>query len=598
MTEWMLRHRFLAAAFALVLAQGLLRWWWTIDGYFWQDDFRYLAQARSGLDLDVLFQDYNGHLMPGSFTLARVVVAFDSSYAVALGMILLLQAIASLLLIWVVDLLFERRPVTLVLLAAAIFTPLTLVGVSWFAYGLQIWPVQIALLACLGSYIRWTRERGWGWLVVTNLAYLGGLYFWEKALLIPGVLVLFAVLVLGRGQPLGVRLRSMLSQWRLWVPMLVLTGAYLALFLSRITFGDTNGQDPVDVGTFVTNGVLSTLLPGLLGGPWTASGSIFTVGATPHLAATLAAGLVWLAYVVISVVRTRWRAAQSWLWVVAVVVVDYGLLVIFRPTAEVLARDSRYIADAIPIIAIGALAAVLPLRHEEQPEPTEPGRVHRRLAGLTERLPGEPALAAGAAAVVLIGAVFSTVQIRDTMQHTTSRLYVDTLKETVERDTRRVVLDAGAPFPAVFFGSVGELSAGMGLKPSFADAGQDMQMFDDAGQAREVTVKDIAFEQTGPREQCGWLLRPGEPVDLETGRKSFDWPHRILQVGYYGKQSPLVTITVDGTDRAELPASDGLGLLTVRTPSMPERVTLTVTEPGASVCITEVRIGNATPKTS
>lgn len=604
MTDWILKHRFLAVALALVLVQLLFRWWWALDGYFWQDDFRYLAQASDGLTIDSLLQDYNGHLMPGSFAVSRLVVALGSSYAVALTIVLLMQTTASLLLVWVVDLLFPRRLLSLVVLAAAMFTPLTLVGVSWYAYSLQLWPVQAAMLACAGGYLKWRQTRAWRWLLLVTVSYAVGLFFWEKALLIPGVLVLLAVLVLDRRQGFILRLKELVRQWELWLPMIAITIGYAAIYLSRTASIGGEGesaQKSIDIAAFLDNGLLRTLLPGLLGGPWTNADSIFTVGATPGAVATVLSAVVWLAIILISVVRRPTSAAQAWLWVVTIVVIDYGLLVAFRPTADVLARDSRYIADAIPVVAVGVLAAMLPLRGEADPATSGEGRVagaRRVMADLLRPRLHRRVVAAGAALMLLAGAAFSTIAMGGGMRHASSRVYVNALKESVESDSGRVMLDSGAPYPGVFFGSVEELSRGLGLGAEFADAGQDLKMFDARGRPRSVGVRDASFEQKGPRTGCGWLLQPERPVEVKTGQKQIRWPHRVLQIGYFGKQPHSVTVTVDGKKRATLPAADGLGVLTVRVPTMPQKIRLSVETPGASLCITELTVGIATPKKS
>lgn len=606
MTDWLTKKRFFAVAMALVVVQLLFRWWWATDGYFWQDDFRYLAQASRGLSMDVLLQDYNGHLLPGSFAVSRLVVALGSSYAVALTIVLALQAGASLLLVWVVNLLFPRRLLSLVVLAAAMFTPLTLAGISWYAFGLQLWPVQIAMLACIGGYLRWRATRSWHWFALIVLGYAGGLFFWEKALLIPGVLVLLAVLVLDRHEPIAARLRALLREWELWLPMIALTIGYVAVYLSHTeSIGGGGAQGPmskgdVDVLTFLDNALLRTLLPGLLGGPWTNTDSIFTVSATPGVVAVTLSVLVWLAILAVSVIRRPLSALQAWLWVGVVVVIDYGLLVAFRPTADMLARDSRYIADAVPVVALGLLAALLPVR-EEAAVTAEGGR----LAGLRARLaemsrPGAPVLGAAAGALVLVvaGAGFSSIAMGDGMRHLSSRAYVTTLKQSIESDTGRVVLDSNTPYPEVFFGTVEEVSRGLGLGANFADAGQDLKMFDSRGRPRSVGVKDASLKQKGPRKGCGWLLQPDHPVEVKTGQKQVPWPHRVLQIGYFGKQPHAVTVTIDGKKRAALPAADGLGLLTVRVPKMPQEIRLSVEAPDASLCITDLTVGIATPKSS
>ena len=48
----------------LLVAQLVWRSVIALDSYFWQDDFRFLAEVNTGLTSDVALQRYNGHLMP------------------------------------------------------------------------------------------------------------------------------------------------------------------------------------------------------------------------------------------------------------------------------------------------------------------------------------------------------------------------------------------------------------------------------------------------------------------------------------------------------------------------------------------------------
>src|SRR3954465_6546412 len=65
----------LPVAAALIVGQLVLRGWASAGGYFLLDDLVFIDRAAS-LPFDArIFDDYNGHLMPGSFALVRVLTA-------------------------------------------------------------------------------------------------------------------------------------------------------------------------------------------------------------------------------------------------------------------------------------------------------------------------------------------------------------------------------------------------------------------------------------------------------------------------------------------------------------------------------------------
>ena len=92
-----------------------------------------------------------------------------------------LQAIASLLLLALLRLLFGRSPWVLVPFAAYLFTPLGLATATWLAAGLQAFPLQIALLGATIGLVRYLDTGRVRWAVVWVAAHALGLLFWQKA---------------------------------------------------------------------------------------------------------------------------------------------------------------------------------------------------------------------------------------------------------------------------------------------------------------------------------------------------------------------------------------------------------------------------------
>ncbi|WP_392426153.1 hypothetical protein [Barrientosiimonas humi] len=569
----------------LLVAATVTRWLLARDGYFWQDDFAYLEIVKGGLSPEVLLRDYNDHVMPGTFLLTAVVSALGSSWGIALAINLALQVVAGLLLLWVIHLLFPRTLMAPVVYAAALFTPLTLTGTYWFAYGLQLWPLQASLLAGIGCFVRWRQTAQVRYAVGMICAYVCGLFFWEKALLFVPVLAGFALLVWERDLPIRARVSRARSELWVWALLLGVTVAYLVFYLARTeTAGSAGGERSVSVLGFLNTAVLRTLLPGLLGGPWTAKGSIYTVGADPRAVSIVLTCLVWLA-IVASSLRLRGKVAgQAWLWTLGCLALDYALLVAFRPDAQTLGRDSRYIADAVPLVALGVLAAFhhTPVR-DASPATVQPTRVR---------------LGIGLAAVVaLVASAMTTTQaLGDGLRHTYSRDYVRALTNTITQDPSRPLLDRAAPHPAVFLGRQSALASAVGVRGAWPQTAQDMNMFDAIGRIGPVTIPRPEFTRQGPQSGCGWLVSPGSPVVITDVPPLRAGQERVLQVGYLSQRVHDLVIVVDGGSRQPVPTYDVLGVITTTISSPARKIEVRVDNPGAAVCVASITLGRPVAK--
>ena len=159
-----------AGAAALVLIGGQLLWRAALlgRGYFTQDDFLMLTLGARPLSLDLLLQDYSGHLFPGGFLFAWAnshLAPLDWTLAVV--EIVVLQLIASALAWLVLCRLLPGSWWRLAVLSVYLFCPLALWPTQWWAVAIQYLPVCIflflatwALLHRLQENSRWSGPRG------------------------------------------------------------------------------------------------------------------------------------------------------------------------------------------------------------------------------------------------------------------------------------------------------------------------------------------------------------------------------------------------------------------------------------------------------
>jgi hypothetical protein len=572
----------LAGALAMVLGQLLLRMALVPQSFWWQDDYLHLDLARRvGWSSELLVRDYNDHLeiLPNAayWLLAQLT---GSSWAPAAVLLLLLQLVASLLMVALLRELVGDRPVLLVALAIYLFTPILLVPLMWLAAGLEAWPLQIALLGTALGMVRFTRTGRWRWLVVAVAAHAFGLLAWEKALLVlPAVLGLH-LLVLEPGASLRRRVALVGRRWPAWLVHLVLAGAYLVLYLSVVDGSERSGDASADYVRAITGSVFRVFVPGLAGGPWRSAGALNTLFADPGTVGAVLFGAVLTILAVVTVWRSGLAAVGVWAWVLAYLAVDVALLLVGRTSFLVLvARDPRYVADAVPVavVAIGCLLAL-------------PRRGEREAAAPSRRT---FTIAAAVAAVLVVSGLVTTLQLFGGLRHQPVRSYVESAIAQAGALAGSGVVDTPAPEEIVAKGSMSTVLRAMGREDvPFDQSGTNLRIFDPAGRLVAVAIDDIVLSRPGKRagEQCGWVVRQ-EPVRL--GRVPASGHPDVLQVAYLTGFDGVLTVTV-GRQSASATLQPGLGDVTfvLRHPEGPIEATFEPDKKGAA-CLSDLVLGTA-----
>ena len=121
------------AAAALIALQLAVRAVVAFHGYFYWDDLILIGRAgtQNLLSPEYLFDDHDGHVMPGAFLLAGGITRLAPlEWAWPALSLVVLQLLASLALLRTLNAILGWRPVLLLPLTFALFTPL---GVPAFA---------------------------------------------------------------------------------------------------------------------------------------------------------------------------------------------------------------------------------------------------------------------------------------------------------------------------------------------------------------------------------------------------------------------------------------------------------------------------------
>lgn len=566
-------------AVALVGVQLLVRGWVVTGSYYFQDDFAHLEMARrAGWSGDYLVRDYGGHLEIGQYALiwllSRVV---EDSFLPAALLVLLLQGIASLLLFALLRAVFGESPLIVVALSVYLFTPLALAWTAWFAAAVQTLPLQISMLVTLWSMTRLHQTGRRRWALLAVLAHAAGLLFWQKALLVLPAALAFQLLVVADGGLRG-RVAALGRHRRVWLVHLVLVGAYLGLYTCVVDgLGEQGATTVTELRALLGTSLLKVFVPGLFGGPWHADGAeetLYPMSETYLTALFLGA---FLTLVVVSFRVTGKRAALAWLLLAGYLSADLALMVLGRADwLGLLARDPRYVADALPIVSL-ALAAAFRGALDPGPE--------RSALAVTIRERVDMSVALRAVLVLGVSSIVTTLQLAPLMQHQYPRNYVRALTSQLDEEVRLV--DSRAPEEIAARLTVAELLRAVGREDVVFDRpGTELSLVDGLGGLRRVALLPGSGETSGPLPGCGWRLG-AVPTDVTTVELE---SRQLLRADFVSAGPARLAVGLgDAVQHLDV---DGVGSAYFVLPAESGAVRLTA-EPSDAVCVATVAVGPA-----
>jgi hypothetical protein len=440
--------------------------------YFRQDDFKIYDMARSsGLSWGFFTQGDSGHLFPGVFAVTWVLarVAFYN-WPAATAVNLIFIAAASVAAWRLLRTLFGNRieiviPLVLYVVAAIGFENYAL----WIA-AVESVPMQLAIFAALTAHVHFIRTgryrhaaAAFGWLAF-------GLFFDEKAAVIP--LVLFAVTAayLSPDSRLFTAVRTTAVRWwRVWAGYVVLLAVYVVILLtSGLSTSSTKPVLPAagPAGTFAWHLISQNALPGLLGGPWRwlPNGDTgFAYAAPPPLLTWLS--LLVLAGLILATVATRrtsWRAwaiLAGWIVLADMLPIMLGRLQ-FPVSAALLGTETRYVSDSAAILAIVVGLVWLPVTRAEDQARREDGPADRSRSRPARYFGRRWQIAAlDLTALFVVGSVWSVQQLVDVSGGATAgavgRAYIANAREALaQTPPGTVIVNSQVPdniMQAVFF---------------------------------------------------------------------------------------------------------------------------------------------------
>lgn len=575
-------------AAALIIAQLGVRAVLAFRGYFYWDDLILIGRAGTQglLSPSYLFDDHDGHVMPGAFLVAGVIIRLAPLVwtwpAVSLVVLQLLAALALLRALYVI---LGWRPVLLIPLTFALFTPLGVPGFAWWSAALNSLPMLAALAWVCGDAVLLVRTGNQRYAATGVLAYLVGLLFFEKAAVIP--FVAFAVVALmchvsGAG--------ALRTAWRggvrLWVASLALTACWVALYLTVVNQRRWS-SDLAMTWALLRRSVTHGIVPGLAGGPWDwARWAPASPWATPPSAVMLLGWLILVAVLAVSLVRKR-RIGLVWLTAAGYAVacqVPIYLMRSSRFTALELAQTLRYFPDLVFVLALLAAIAF-----------TAP---NRESSGWLDTAWWRTALTSVVALLFLASSLYSTATFLTSWRDNPAEPYLKNAEAglatadtpLLDQEVDPLVLQRVA-WPENL---ASHMFALLPNRPEFTSATTRLRMLNSKGQLVDARVTWVRTITPGPVPHCGYFAQPDQPARLilDGPLLPADW---TVELNYLGNSDGSMVLALSEGPDVKVPVHPGLNRVYARLPGAGDAITVRATTAALSLCLASGPVGFLAP---
>ncbi|MFF0378557.1 hypothetical protein [Actinoplanes missouriensis] len=587
-----------AAAVALIVVSVVARALIARRGYLSYDDFPLISMAEEkALGPDYLFDLFNNHLMPAGHLVTWLTNAIGGfSYGPYLALLITAQAVVSIAFYRLLRLMLVPGWALLVPLAVFLFSPLTLEASSWWAVGINMLPMQLAMILAVGAQVKYMRTGARKHLVTLALSVLLGLLFFEKAILTVALVFLVALFLYAPGGPVRAVVQTIRRWWPSWAVLTFISLLFLAFYLVRSTSSLRRPASVDEVITFVVQMFGHTLLPGMAGGPWSwlGAGDGAPITAPSVLARWIALGVVAL-FVAFTVWLRGFAAVRAWLLLLSYTAIVAGLLGATRlgsVYSGVAGAVPRYLADVAVVAAIAVGAALCGLRQiDAVAKPVSPPRVV-----LTGRL-AVPLLAGGLAAF-LVSAGISGTGFGDAWAIKQGRDYLANARAGLEAaPAGTVFMDQTVPD-----GVVGRLSAPYNKQskffaplengPDFVTQARQLSVFDEEGNVRPAWVRG-SRSLPGPRSGCGYHLA-GSTVRIPLDSSVDEYWH-VVRIAYLARNDTSATARIGDGLVVPFDVHRGLNAVFLLAHGGGASVDVTVHDRTASLCTDEVLVGDIVP---
>jgi hypothetical protein len=581
------------AAAALIVVQLVVRAVLAFQGYFYWDDL--ILTGRAGtqdlLSPAYLFDDHDGHVMPGAFLVAGGITRLAPLNWIGPAIsLVVLQLLASLALLRALHVVLGWRPVLLLPLTFALFTPLGVPAFAWWAAALNSLPMQAALAWVCADAVLLVRTGKQRYAMTGLLVYFGGLLFFEKAAVIPFVAFTIAALyahVTSSGSIVDVWRRGV----RLWVPALAMTAAWIVVYLvvvdqKRWSF------DVAMTWDLLSRSVTHGIVPGLVGGPWDwQRWAPASPWATPPVVVMVVGWMALAIVAAVSFIRKQ-RIGAVWLVAVGYAVacqIPIYLMRSSRFTALELAQTLRYLPDLVVVLAL-LLAVGL----------CAPNRSGSSWLDASQR---RTVVTAGFTGLFVVSSLYSTATFLTSWRDNPAQPYLQNVQAglaAAHAGSSAPLLDQEVdPLVLQRVAAPENLASHMFAllrdRPEFAGATTDLRMLDVSGHVVDAKVTWVRSIVPGSAPNCGYLVQPDFPVSipLDGPLLPADW---TAEINYLANSDGSLTMSLSEGTETKVPVRPGLNRVFVRLSGAGDAIKVRANTAALSVCIAAGPVGFVAPR--
>ncbi|MDW5611708.1 hypothetical protein [Mycolicibacterium sp. D5.8-2] len=585
-------NRVARAAAALIALQLVIRAVLAFGGYFYWDDLILVGRAGTQglLSPGYLFDDHDGHVMPGAFLVAGVITRLAPLEWIGPAICLVvLAAIASLALLRALYVILGWRPVLLVPLTFALFTPLAVPGFAWWAAGLNSLPMLAAMAWVCADAILLVRTGNQRYAWTGTLVFFGGLLFFEKSAIIPFVAFTVAAL---HGYVTGTA--TVRQVWRrgarLWTATLAVTAAWVGVYL-LVVDQQRWSFDLAMTWDLLRRSFTHGIVPGLVGGPWDwQRWAPASPWATPPPVVMVLGWSALGAVVALSLLRKR-RISPVWLAALGYAVacqVPVYLMRSSRFTALELAQTLRYLPDLVVVLTLLAAVGLC-----------APNRDRARWLDHSAR---RTVVTVCAATAFVASSLYSTSTFLTSWRDNPAQPYLQNARAGLARahaSSDAPMLDQEVD-PLVLQrvawpeNLASHMFALLRDRPEFSSATTNLRMLDTTGNLVDAKVTWVRTIRPGPDARCGYLVQPDFPVrmPLDGPLLPADW---TVEINYLGNSDGSMTVSLSEGDEVKVPVRPGLNRVYVRLPGAGDAITVSANTAALSVCVASGPVGFVAP---